>query len=296
MKSRKPVWAALALILFAGAGPQEPRTATSEEGVVRIDNCTINLIDDVMLASDRSGILAFVEPREGDRVKSGEIIAKLRDEVAEAAFAVAAKKAENDVEIRYAKKAAAVAKTEHEKAVLANKKLKDTFPEIEVERLKLAADRSDLQIEQARHQLGVDQLTRDQAAAELETYRVEAPFDGMVTRVYKSKGEAVRQGDPILDVVSTDRVRVEGYVPIQDVWSVKPGARVEVRLNIPGVALERERFEGRIVFVDVAVQVTKGVRVWAEVANTENILRAGLNADMTIFPEERAAAERVSGR
>jgi hypothetical protein len=39
------------------------------------------------------------------------------------------------------------------------------------------------------------------------------------------------------------------------------------------------------VFVDVSAQpVTGQVRVWAEVVNRDNILRAGLNARMAIYP------------
>jgi multidrug resistance efflux pump len=290
---------ACAAVLIAGHRACLRFAEGAEGSIVHIDDCTVKLIDRVVLASDRPGILDFVGPEEGAAVQIGQQVAGLRDEVAAAALAVAEKQAENDIEIRYARKAAEVAKAEYEKAELANKGLKGTFPEVEVLRLKLAAERSVLQIEQAKHQLEVNRLTRDQAAAELQTFRVEAPFDGVVTRVYKSKGEALRQGDPILELASTERVRVEGYVNIRDAWNVKPGARVHVQLDIPDVELdaERERLDGRIVFVDVAAQqVTLLVRVWAEVANPKNILRAGLNAKMTVFPGERATAASASAR
>jgi hypothetical protein len=58
-------------------------------------------------------------------------------------------------------------------------------------------------------------------------------------------------------------------------------------------------FYGKIVFVDVSAQpVTGQVRVWAEVENRDNILRAGLNARMAINPQgarpEKAALKAAA--
>ncbi len=261
---------------------------------IALRKCRIKLKDQVTLASDRPGILAFVEPGEGDFVRGSQQIAGLKDEVAKAVLVIAEKKSQNDVNVRYSVKAAEVARAEHEKALFANLKLPGTIPDIEVLQLKLAAEKSLLQIEQARRELLIAGLDRDQAREELKTYSIVAPFDGVVTRVYKSKGEAVRQGDPILEMVSTRRVRVEGYVDISDVWAVKTGSAVKVKLEIPGADLpvEKETFEGRIVFVNVQVEpVTRQTRVWAEVINHDNILRTGLTATMTILPTKQVAAK-----
>lgn len=254
--------------------------------------CRIKLIHRVTLSSDRPGVLAFVEPEEGDGVKAGQQVAGLRDEVARAVLASATKKASNDVQIRYAKKATDVAEVEYNKALQTNRKVPGTVPDIEIRRLYLAYEKGSLQIEQADHEFAIAALETKEAAAQLETYQVKAPFDGVVTRVYKRKGEAVRQGDPILEVVSTRRVRVEGYVDIHDVGNVKPGDPVIVQLDIPDVDLpvEKEFFQGQIAFVDPGVQsVTKQTRIWAEVTNRGNILRAGLTAKMTIHANKQVA-------
>jgi macrolide-specific efflux system membrane fusion protein len=249
----------------------------------------VKLIDQVILASDQPGIISYIEPEEGDEVRAGQTVARLRDEVAAAVYARVAKEAENDVEIRYARKAADVAKAELEASVEANRLVPTAVPPIELDRLRLTHERSVLQIEQAENQQVINGLLRDEKDAELKRYKIEAPFDGVVTLVFKSEGEALRQGDPILELKNTKRVRVEGQVEIQDVWRVRPGARVEVRLDIPKLDLdiEKETFAGRISFVDVTVQpVGRTTRIWAEVANHKNLLRAGLTTTMTIFPNE----------
>jgi RND family efflux transporter MFP subunit len=266
----------------ASAKPQASRSKPIE-----VEQCTIKPLDEVTLSCDRPGIVAFVKPREGDIVQEGQLIAGLQDEVAQAALAVAAKEAESDVDIRYAEKAGALAEIEHRKALDANRYVQ-AIPEVEVLRLKLASEKTILELESARLRRAVNELKRDEAQAQLDTYRIKAPFDGVVTRVHRSKGEAVRQGDQVLELVNTKSVRVEGVVRIRDIWQVKPGCEVQVKLDLPGIdhEVEKQSFQGRIVFVDVKAEpVTQTVRVWAEVGNPENVLRGGLLAKMTIFPD-----------
>lgn len=274
-------------------GSKSEPALESDAKPIHLTRCHIKLIDTAVLASDRPGIIAYVEPEEGDPVHAGQQVAGLRDEVAQAELAVAELEAKNDVEIRYAKKATEVAKAEHEVALEANRRVPKAVPEVEVNRLKLAAERSELQIERAEMDRDIAIEKRNEAEAQLKMYQIKATFDGVVTRVHKHEGEAVRQGDPILEIKSTDRVRVEGYVNIRDIWRVKRGDRVQVHLDIPDADLEVEKrvFEGKIVFPDVTADpVNKTVMVWAEVANPDNILRAGLPAVMTIWPEEPVAA------
>jgi RND family efflux transporter MFP subunit len=267
------------------AAPAKP--VASQTKPIEVDQCTIKPVDEVTLSFDRPGVIAFVKLREGDPVTEGQLIAGLQDEVAQAALAVAAKEAESDVDIRYAEKAGAVAEIEHRKALDANRYVQ-AIPEVEVLRLKLAAEKTILELESARLRRAVNELKRDEAQVQLDTYRLKAPFTGVVTRVHRSKGEAVRQGDQVLELVNTKTVRVEGVVRIRDIWQVKPGCEVQVKLDLPGIdhEIEKKSFPGRIVFVGVKAEpVNQTVRVWAEVDNPENVLRGGLLAKMTIFPD-----------
>jgi len=276
----------------SATGGDADAKARRPAGTVVLSGCHIKLINQVTLASDRPGIIDFVEPTEGSPVQREKRVAGLMDAVARATLATAEKRTENDIEVRFAEKAAELAEAELEKSRLANKGYRGPFPpipEIEIQRLKLAVERSTLQTEKAEHDLNIAGLERDEARAQLKTYQIKAPFDGIVTRIHKQKGEAVRQGEPILDMASTQRVRVEGEVGIQDVFRIEHGSRVVVQIDDPDISLPEEQdvFEGRIVFVDLSVQpLTHKVRVWAEVANRENILRAGLTAQMTIFPKQ----------
>ncbi|MDQ3331954.1 MAG: efflux RND transporter periplasmic adaptor subunit, partial [Planctomycetota bacterium] len=147
----------------------------------------------------------------------------LKDAVAKATLAVAAKTAESDVDIRYAQKAAAVAAEKLNKSLQANRQNPGNVTEIEISQLRLDAERAKLQIEKAELDKKIAELQSDEKAAELETFQIITPLDGIVTEVLKHAGEAVQQGDPILRVVRTDIVRVEGFVSIADAFRVQPG-------------------------------------------------------------------------
>lgn len=260
---------------------------------IRLTECRIKLIDQVTLAADQSGVLEFVEPREGATVTSRQKLAGVRDDVAEANLAVAHQKAEYIAEIEAKQKAYEIAVNEHEQALVANRSQVNTVPKLEIERLKLAKELASFEIERAKHEHKLHQLNRDLAEKELAQFFISAPFTGVVTRVFKLKGEAVRQGDPVLELTSTDRLRVEGWLELADSFAVSAGARVKVRLNVPDVDLpvEQRVFEGRVSFVDVVVEpVSQRVKVWADVINQNQLLRAGLLADMTIERDAAAAS------
>jgi multidrug efflux pump subunit AcrA (membrane-fusion protein) len=250
---------------------------------------TVKLLEEVILSVERPGILGELSVREGDVVEAGQLVAKLKDDVARAALRVAEIEASSDIDIRYAEAANGVAQLEHEKMIEANRQAKGAIAAIEVRKAGLAAEKTALEIEKATHTREVQIAKRDEAAVQLETFRVEAPFAGFVTKVHvTSKGAAVRQGDPLIEVVNTGKVKVEGNVTLADVSSVKPGAKVVVSLDPEkhGTEAAARTYTGKIVFVDVkANPVQQNVRVWAEVDNVDNALRANMMPkSMTILP------------
>ena len=261
-------------------------------GEVTLPKCSVKLLRSVILASDRPGLIDHVEPNEGDEVAKDQAIVFLKDEVLQAIYKGAKHKATNDVNKRYAVKSAEVAKAILDRMLQANQAVKSAVTGIELDRAKMDWEKSMLQGEQAEHDQETAKFEMEKAAAELKTCRIEAPWDGRVRKVLKHKGESVTQGTPILELVSTQVVKVEGYLPIEDLWSVKVGDSVEVRVDIPDrdLEIEKEVFVGKITYKDVSVSpVTHGCRVTAEVDNRDEKLIEGLYAKMTIKHNRRAA-------
>ena len=285
-------WQGADTVLAQGKSPVHFR----EDGSTEVRNARVMLIERVTLASPRAGVLAFVEPREGDPVEANQIVASLDASVAKASLVIARHKASSTVDRRFAKKTIDLSQIEYDKARQANSSIEGggVFTDIDLHRLKLNVDKSTLQLEQAESEVKINSLTVNQLTAELNSYAVVAPFAGRVTKVHRAKGEAVALGDPIVDVVNLNRVRIEGFIGVQDGLRVKPGSSVVVRLDLPDVDLAEERLDlnGKLVFVDVGVEpVTGQIRVWAEVPNPEGILRAGLPTRMTILGRPKTTIE-----
>lgn len=281
----------------AGADGAEP----ASNAPIDARECWIKLADQAQLASDRPGVIASL-PEEGDRVtryvmRDGENVqtpvATLRAEVAEAALAAAEIEAKNDIAERFAEKAHELAKAELEKSLYVNRRARGTIPDIELKRQELEIQKAKLQIEKEQLTQDINKKKRDQAAAELNTYYVYAPFDGTVRQVYKNVGEAVRQGDPLLDIINTDRVYVTGYVTYYERQQVQVGNLVGVSLAetsqdesfATGIRRKNPELPGKIVFIDeVADPASRMIRIKAEVDNREHKLIAGLPARMMIYP------------
>jgi macrolide-specific efflux system membrane fusion protein len=270
-----------------GAGAAHAAGAGRTEQAVTIPQCRVQVVDEVHLAAERGGILAEVAPA-GAYVASGSVVAQLRDSVARAGLAIAEKEAANDIEVRFARKAAELAQLKYERTLQANRVLDGTVTELELRELRLDAEKSLLQLEQAEHQFAIASLRQAEQAEVLRTLQIVAPFDAFVRNVHRQPGEVVREGEVIVEIVNTDRVRVEGYLNPADLPYVAPGRLVSVRVTGDGVPPDaRNRsFAGRVAFVDVKIEpVSQKVRVSAEVLNPDRLLRDGMTAAMTINPD-----------
>lgn len=252
---------------------------------VRAYDCTIQLIDVVTLAAERPGILENDTPEEGVEVEAGQVVAGLKDGVAKATYEKELEKSLNDVHIRFASKSHEVAVAELAMSEEANSKVADAVSKVEIQKLTLAAEKASLQIEQAAFEKRIAELTVKENEEALKTYQVIAPFSGIVSKVYQRKGEAVQQGSPILEVLSTHRLKIEGYVSIPDSFRIRTGDKVRVQMDAEGldIPFKEKVLVGRVKFVDpTASPVIGSVKVTAEVANPQGILRPGLNAKMVI--------------
>lgn len=272
-------------MISIGFAADDPRT------MIRIAGCRIRPAEQVTLAVNQSGIIGTV-PQEGDEVAEDDCIVRLEDEVARTTLAIAEKEAANETDIRYSEKASEVARLEYDQAIKVNESVKGSLTVIELRRRKLELDRSVLQIEQAQYKQAVASLKRDEASALLKAFHVSAPFSGTVNKVLKHKGEAVRAGEPVLELVCTGRVRVEGFLDVADRRCVRSGMEVTVEPEGPGQNAGNIKLKGKITFVDTLAQaVTRQVRVWADVENPDEVLLPGLTATINISCSANSVAK-----
>jgi multidrug efflux pump subunit AcrA (membrane-fusion protein) len=255
--------------------------------------------NDVQIPAEVEGVLKKLPVREGSRVRAGELLAQLDDRRARAAVEVARlsheaarKRADDDIEGRYAQKAAGVAYIDWLRDVEANRSKANAVPEIQIRQKRLVFQRSELQIEKAEKDQVLagkeaDVKLAEQQAAEIGVAQrtILAPFDGEVQTLFKHEAEWVSPGDPILRLVQYDVLHVECFVssarfdPV-DLQSCDTLLRVTL-------ARGREvELPGKVIYVSQVVQGDGKYLVRAEVQNQRDgaywLVRPGLPAEIVL--------------
>jgi RND family efflux transporter MFP subunit len=277
--------AASTMLAEDAPAPAAPRST------IVLDKCIVRVIDKAFVSAERDGVVETVDTAIGEHVDKGQQLVHLRDEVAKSNLALAEAQAADDTEVRFGEvlKNATQEDFERAKALLKSK----AYTAKDMTRITLEKDRGLFTIENAQVKQNIHKLEAELAAAQLKTFHIQAPFAGTVTRIQKNPGEAVTDGEPLLELINTDRVHIEGYARVEDAWKLQRGMSVTVQVDSPALensGVKLPACEGKIVLVDVVVNpVTQTVRVVAEVANRENLLRDGLQARMSIDSSKKPA-------
>ncbi len=271
-------------------------TATAE---ILVPHCLVALIDDVQVPALEAGALASVAVVEGQFVAAGQLLAQLDDRqprldklAAELQRDAALAKAQDDIEVRYAEAAFAVAAAELDRALAIDRKNAGSVTQQEIAKLQLAKRRDELQIERSKLEMRVAKMNADVHQASVKSAdnalarrQIVAPLPGVVVNLFHEKGEWIAAGDPVVQVVRIDRLRVEGFLSADEVAPEEVAGRaVAVEVTLAGG--RNARFPGQIVFISPLVQAGNKYRVRAEVENhTENgnpLLRPGMTANLRI--------------
>ena len=302
---RMPHFVALLSLAIGLAVPAPVPAAEPSEPV--LSNCLVSLVEEAKVPAREAGVLLELAVREGDAVRSGEMIARIDDNQpqmekrkAKAEHDQAVAKAESDVDIRYSIAAEKVAEAEHMKALESHTKVPGSVTEVERNRLKLNEQKSELQIEQARLEQRMSVLAAASKGVELEAAEnaverrlIKSPLDGVVVQIFPHQGEWMQPGDPLAHVVRIDKLRVEGFVNAGQ-WNAEDVRDRPVTVEVQVAGGRREAFEGRIVFTSPLVQAGNNFRVVAEVDNRQTadrwLLRAGQTATMTIHSQQSPLA------
>lgn len=291
------------LLIWATAGQVggEPAELSPGQRIITSDDATIRVRgeDDKDLPAAEQGVLIEMTVREGAAVEAGEVIARIDDSQAQAALEVAAigldsarKRAEDDIEYRYAKKQAAVTKTDWQQDLLANEQMKNAVPEITIRRKKLDYERSLLQIEKAQHDAvlaiyDAKSKLAEKKAAQLNIERrvIKAPYDGVVETVYQHEHEWLNPGDPVVRLIRLDKLHVDCFVDSGQYDPVELAGK-PVTVTVEMARGRTEELTGRVVFISQTTQSSGEYQVRAEIENRREgdywVVRPGLPATISI--------------
>ena len=268
--------------------------AQSATDAIVIRNAILKPIQTVSVAAGVAGVIESVLVTEGDIVSVDQTIvkircddAKLNHERAKLALATATAKATRDVDIRLAEKSAQVAEQELGRTLKANSLAADTYPANEVDRYRLMFERSKIEIERFKLDQQLAVLGRNQAEVELkqtqqaiERHAIGSSTQAMVVSIEKHAGEWVDPSTKMLELMSIDRLRVEGFVDANDALELKKGQAANVVIM---VSKSSQSIQGKVAFVSPTANPANGqIRVFIEVENKSAKFRPGMTVNATI--------------
>lgn len=287
---------AMTLVTLAAKGANSDERPTPG-GTLQLESALVTLIDQRDIPARVEGPLIEMDVREGQLVEIGQLLGRIEDTEPRLALnrtrlelEIARRQAESDVKVRVAKKARDFTLAEYQRAVESSEKYRKAVSETELEKLRIAAERSVLDVEQSEHELDTVRLSRqlkenerDVAALAVDRHKIVSPIAGMVVQLFRRPGEWVQPGTVVARIIRIDRLRVEAFVDGSQ-GSVGLLGR-PVRLEVGSLGKDRTAVEGAVVFVSPEINPVNGqVRLWAEVDNPRQLLRPGSRGALIVGP------------
>jgi macrolide-specific efflux system membrane fusion protein len=264
-------------------------------GEIRVDSALLTLIEHADVSAREVGPLVQREAKEGDTVEQNGVLGKLDDqdaklilERAETDMRLAKLAVENDIKIRFARKSLEVSQSELKRSLESVANFPKSVSQTELDRQRLLVEKATLEIEQAsfdQEQAKLAWLIKkndvDRASLQLERRTLRAPFPGMVVQWKRQRGEWIEPGTPVVRMIRLNRLRAEAFLASRNVPVDLVGRPVQWIVDLPEKS--QSKFAGKLVFVHPEIDPVNGqVRIWAEIENTDMILRPGQTGTLVI--------------
>ncbi|MBP7830698.1 MAG: efflux RND transporter periplasmic adaptor subunit [Kiritimatiellae bacterium] len=234
--------------------PVQPRTVSDE---IRLPG-VVEPLKEAVLGAERAGRVLALEAEKGAAVAEGQVLLRLDGRVWDAQVRraeVESRDAERDLKrYRELEKTGAVSPSDYEA----------------IERRRDMAN-----------------ITRDEAKIFLSQCEVRAPFPGVLNDRLVEVGDYAGEGQAVLRLIQTDRVKIGFDVPERDIPAVKKGDALAFTLS----ALPGRAFTGAITYVSgQAARESNSFRVELETANPGGEFKPGMIAEVTLVRRIRPDA------
>lgn len=229
----------------------------------------------VELIAPVDGILTTINVAEGQRVRTGEILAQFDDEMALAAVRVA-EAAAGDAEVAVAQVDLKLANAELRRILSVPDKR--ALADIEVDRAKAAVERADAAVNRAEQQHRRALGTLDVEKCRLQQLYLKAPFDGVVTRITTQPGASLVRAAPIVTVANLSQLTVELFADLKHFPTLNVGEYYIVDAAAPVNSTLTARLVSREPIIDAA---TRTFRCVFEIPNADGRLPAGFTVQFS---------------
>jgi membrane fusion protein, multidrug efflux system len=271
------------------AGPRVPMTV--ELGAIKKGDLSAHLVvvgnligeQTVDIAPKTGGRVERVNVQLGDRVRRGQVLAKIEDrEIVEQVRQAVASQSVSKATIRQREADLRVAEVNFDRS-------KNLFERQLL--AKQALDDAESKYLSAVAQLDLSKAQESQTDARLEELRINlqntsvtSPVDGFVGKRNVDPGAMVSQNAPIASVVDISKLRMVANIVEKDLRMVSVGDSADVEVD----AYPGETFRGRIARVaPVLDPSTRTATMEVEVPNVNYKLKPGMYARVNLTVEDR---------
>lgn len=275
----KPLgWAVVTLACLPLARAAAPAAPAAPGGAGTALACLILPEQVADIGSPGVGVLAWVGVERGDRVRQGQVVARLRAEVEQASSSVARSRADAEGDLRGAMAQRDLARLKLDRTrTLAQQ---DYVSAQAVEQAHAEWQVADERVTQAREAQQTSSRELSVSQAQLAQRLVRSPIDGWVVERYLNPGERM-EDKPVLRVARLATLRVEVVAPLSLFGVVKPGQVVTVQPDLPGSAPRAASVTQVDKLLDPA---SNTFRVRLSLANPDDTLPAGLRCRVDLTP------------
>jgi RND family efflux transporter MFP subunit len=253
--------------------------STLTDSAVAIGTVKSKVGAEVKVGSQLSGVVEELKVSVGDRVRKGDLLARLRDADLRARVA--------SLESQLA---SAIAEKEYAESDLARtEQLGDLVPSLQIEdtRRKLKVRAAD--VERARASLAEAQITLGYTV-------IRAPVSGTIASVSTYEGETVAASfaaPTFVTIVDLSRLEIQAYVDETDIGRVHVGQKVSFRID----SFPQQSFDGGVRAIYPKAQLVNNVVNYVVIVDINEdhgfVIRPEMTAHVDFLLEERANVVNV---
>jgi RND family efflux transporter MFP subunit len=222
----------------------------------------VKAFEDVMMSPEEGGIVKEWVKKKGSRVKRGDLIVTLRDEVIKAGFDAA--------------------QAQYLMAQLNVDKQKSVYDEQGI---------SELQYTNMLYGRDAAKANADLMKARWERTQLRSPIDGVVDNTMPNAGEMAPPGMPIARVVNTSSIKIQAEVPELYSGTIKTGMPSSVTFDaVPDLTLE-----GNVTFVGTTVSAAnRTLQIEIVLPNPNGRIKPEMVAKVELIRKKKSNAILVS--
>ncbi len=223
----------------------------------------------IELASDESGIIQWMGVHEGAAVKSGEIIARLSDDLQRVQFELASHLADTDSAVISAREM-----LEKRQAILEelHKLRSQNFAsENEILRAQMELEIARARLRTAEDEQKARRIEMRRAETQLKKREITAPFDGIVSRIHRKQGEFLSPLRPeLITLIDIRELYATFNVSSSDIHRLTVGQDLQLTIG------NGQRSAAKVESIGVQIEAQSGtVQVKLLIHNPENKFRSG---------------------